>query len=368
MKRILSLDGGGVRGVFTLQILNRMEQLLRDKAPDDMVASKRKKREQLVLADYFDFIGGCSTGAIIAACLSWGMSVQKITDLYREQCSKVFSSKNILRRFWSTYRDKDLAELLQREFSEDDGSPALLGSSKLRTLLLIVMRNAGTGAPWPVTNNPHAKFNVRTQKGCNLDLPLWQLIRASTAAPVFFPPEEMDVGDQTHVFIDGAITPFNNPSYIMFLGATLPCYKVCWETGVDKMLLVSVGTGRMRIKFPKKDVNSINVLDQASHSVLGLIDTSALYQDFLCRISGECLAGDEIDSEVGAMIGDQGNVPWQKHFNYVRYNQEFKPEKVAELAADKRFFAVDRLKSVNVLEQMGRDYARQNVKPEHLRF
>src|SRR5688500_18201864 len=63
---ILTLDVAGVRGMFTLQILQRMGELLRAKPGNP----------QLVLADHFDFIAGTSTGAIIAAFLSWGESIE----------------------------------------------------------------------------------------------------------------------------------------------------------------------------------------------------------------------------------------------------------------------------------------------------
>jgi patatin-like phospholipase/acyl hydrolase len=66
-KRILSLDGGGIRGVLTLQFLDRIEAMLRNRTgiPD------------LVLCDYFDLIGGTSTGSIIAAALACGFSVAR---------------------------------------------------------------------------------------------------------------------------------------------------------------------------------------------------------------------------------------------------------------------------------------------------
>jgi hypothetical protein len=62
---------------------------------------------------------------------------------------------------------------------------ATLGDDGLRTLLMMVMRNVTTDSPWPVTNNPLAKYNDRARPDCNLKLPLWQLVRASTAAPTF---------------------------------------------------------------------------------------------------------------------------------------------------------------------------------------
>ena len=62
MKRILALDGGGIRGLCSVQLLARMEQLFR----------QEQGKPELVLADVFHFIAGTSTGAIIATCLAWG--------------------------------------------------------------------------------------------------------------------------------------------------------------------------------------------------------------------------------------------------------------------------------------------------------
>ena len=64
-KRMLALDGGGLRGVFTLEFLDSMEAELR----------RRTGNNALLLRDYFDLIGGTSTGSIIAAALACGMSV-----------------------------------------------------------------------------------------------------------------------------------------------------------------------------------------------------------------------------------------------------------------------------------------------------
>ena len=72
-KKIFTLDGGGIRGILTVEILAKIEALLRDQTG----AGK-----DFVLADYFDFFAGTSTGAIVAACLSWGMTVERIRNFY----------------------------------------------------------------------------------------------------------------------------------------------------------------------------------------------------------------------------------------------------------------------------------------------
>lgn len=359
MKRILSLDGGGIRGLFTLEVLARMEQILRQKTSN----------ANLVLADYFHFIGGTSTGAIIAASLSWGLSVGEIKRLYIEQCTKVFSRKNIFRQyFWAKYAAEDMSQLLMRQFSEDGNGtrPALLDSPRLKTLLLVVMRNGATGSPWPVTNNPGAMYNDPKLSDCNLRIPLWRLIRASTAAPTIFPPEEIELGGRKHIFVDGAITPFNNPAFLMFLNATLPCYKINWETGPDKILLISVGTGRFRVKFKKTVAGDINNLEQAKHSTLGMIDNSGSYQDTLCRVVGDCLTGEPIDTEMGNLIGIEKSGPVPKQFTYARYNHEFSPDEVTALEASGTSFNVDDLTSVGFFCKEGVKYANENVQAEHL--
>ena len=68
VKRILALDGGGVRGILTLGFLEKIETLLR----------KRYDKPDLVLSDYYDLMGGTSTGAIMATGLALGMEVKQI--------------------------------------------------------------------------------------------------------------------------------------------------------------------------------------------------------------------------------------------------------------------------------------------------
>ena len=109
MNRLLSLDGGGMRGVFTLEILQRVQNLLRD----------RYKNPNLVLADYFNFIGGTSTGAIIGTCLALGMRVGDVTKFYEESGPAMFAKARLLRRFWYKYDSTPLAKMLQGKFGAD---------------------------------------------------------------------------------------------------------------------------------------------------------------------------------------------------------------------------------------------------------
>ena len=95
------------------------------------------------------------------------------------------------------------------------GEDTTLGSEKLHTFLIMVLRNATIDSRWPLTNNPAAKYNDAARPGCNLNLPLWQLVRASIAAPTYFPPEVIHI-DHDFIFVDGGITMDNNPAFLTF--------------------------------------------------------------------------------------------------------------------------------------------------------
>src|SRR5688572_2138729 len=163
-RKLLALDGGGIRGLITIEILAAIEEELR-----------RGRGAHFRLADEFDYVAGTSTGAIIATCVSLGMSAAEIRDFYLDSGREMFDKARLLRRFRTRFEDEKLAGKLK----EVIGGNTTLGSEKLRTLLLIVMRNATTDSPWPLSNNPKAKYNLASRrdegKACNLDLPLWQL-------------------------------------------------------------------------------------------------------------------------------------------------------------------------------------------------
>src|SRR5262249_27801675 len=135
------------------------------------------------------------------------------------------------------------SEPLAKSLRDAFGAKRTLGTPELRTLLMVMLSNATTDSPWPLTNNPRARFNDRSLPDCNLDLPLWQIVRASTAAPPYFSPEVVQVGPSRFVFQDGGVTPYNNPAFLLFLLATSGPYRLGWPTGAEKLLLVSIGTG-----------------------------------------------------------------------------------------------------------------------------
>lgn len=339
-KRILALDGGGIRGVLSLGVLSTIEKLYR----------QRNNNPNLVLSDEFDLFAGTSTGAIIASCLAWGMSIDESLNLYKEKGATMFKTAPPWQRHRAKYRADAIAQMFKSVFLEENGDFARLGSSKFKSMLLVVMRNASTGSPWPLTNNPDAIFNHPEIDGCNLDIPMWRILRASTAAPVFFPPEKIQLGSKKFTFIDGAITPYNNPSFIALLTATLPQYKIEWEKGVDKITLLSVGTGSLRTQLPNKPTDRLHLVDQIKYLTPALLDSVSEQQDLLCRAVGKCIFGAPIDFEIGDLTQHSLFTSENQICSYARFDPALNEN-----------IALDNVSKINELIEIGKSYAQNHI-------
>lgn len=359
-RRLLALDGGGIRGLITVEALGAVEDHYRRERQDD----------GLVLADVFDYVAGTSTGAIIATCVSLGMSVDEIRRFYLDSGSTMFAKSRLLTRFRNRYDGEPLASRLK----EVVGETTTLGSDRLRTLLMVVMRNATTDSPWPLSNNPQATYNrvdpLTPGNRRNLDIPLWQLVRASTAAPTYFPPELLDAGGEVpFVMVDGGVTMYNNPAFLLFLMATAEPYRLEWPTGTDRMLVVSIGTGTS----PRADMDlapgDMNLVYNATKIPAALMLGALNEQDMLCRVFGDCRYGGPLDREVGDLVGLRGPAE-PKLFTYVRYNAELT---AAWLGANglghirpEHVQALDSIDHLDELREVGRAVASQ-VASEHFR-
>jgi hypothetical protein len=241
---------------------------------------------------------------------------------------------------------------------------------------MMVLRNATTDSPWPLSNNPKAKYNCPADRpGCNLELPLWQVVRGSTAAPTYFPPEQIDIGSNRFIFVDGGVTMYNNPAFQLFLMATVEPYNLGWQTKrPEDMLLVSIGTGTSPQPNGALDPDQMNLLFNASAIPSALMFAALNEQDFLCRIFGKCLQGDPLDRELGSMVdgsgafGSRGPVD-PKLFTYVRYNAELSKEGLTQLGLGEiepeHVQKLDSVKHKHELLRVGEAVAKSKVKAEH---
>jgi hypothetical protein len=289
----------------------------------------------------------------------------------------MFVRGSLFKRLRYKFESEPLAKKLKQVF----GTATVLGSDKLTTLLLLVMRNATTDSPWPLSNNPYAKYNDELRFDDNRKLPLWQLVRASTAAPTYFPPELIVLpgpdrkSDRQFVFVDGGVTMYNNPAFQMFLMATVDRYwaqkpAARWKAGADQMLIVSVGTGTNADVQAGLDPDQMNLLFNATTIPAALMFAASNEQDLLCRLFGDCRAGDPLDRELGDLIGSVGPLGGkQKLFSYLRYNAELSRAGLDALGCqDVEPGTVQKMDSIDGipdLRKVGRKLAEKKVDAAH---
>jgi predicted acylesterase/phospholipase RssA len=303
-KRILSLDGGGVRGMLTIAFLERLEDELR----------KQHDNPKLVLSDYFDMIGGTSVGAILATQLALGETVENVKKLFSDWCPSIFKPPALWRqpqrlipllgpllvpRFDARYLEKRLKQKL---------GDLRLGSPQLKTGLCIVTKRVDTGSAWVLTNNPRSKFWLGDESNerivANKEYRLADVVRASAAAPHYFKPHkieiELDPKKKPGLFVDGAVSPYNNPALQMLMLAGIGGYGLDWPLGEDNLFIVSIGTGSYRLRSDGRGISA----QQAVTALSGVIgDGEALTLTLLQWMSASTNPW-KINSEIGDLSED----------------------------------------------------------------
>lgn len=362
-RRILALDGGGIRGIITLGVLQALEERLRE---------AYGAGKEFRLSQFFDLIGGTSTGAIIATGLARGMSVDEIVSFYRSFGTTAFARRKLWQRWQSLYGDGGLARTLRETFGEDTD----LGPEHLTTLVTVVTRNASTDSAWPISSNPDAKYNDPGRHDCNLRIPLWKLVRASTAAPVFFPPEVISWDDsdpaKSFVFVDGGTTAYNNPAFLLFKMAIEPAYKLGWPTGERNLLVVSVGTGSAPVLGGSAEDPDTNLVEAATNTLSALMSQASVDQDISCRVIGRCTYGGVLDRELHDLVPVDPGIPDQplaleedlgKAFLYARYNVELTENGLSALGLGgidaKRMRKMDDVDNIADLTRIGEKLGEQ---------
>jgi hypothetical protein len=303
-KRILSLDGGGVRGILAAGILSEIERRL----------ARRSGRPDFRLCEYFDLIGGTSTGAILAAGLALGKTCAECAELYREIAPDVFNAKGANAGFRKPRFDADKLEAaLARGLGDHE-----LGSSAIRTGLAIFTKRVDTGSAWTLTNNPRSTYwEGTTSAAANKRLLLRKVVQASAAAPSFFDevriplsPEDAPVKAEG-VFVDGAVAGLNNPSEQLLKVATLKSFGFGWQSGEDRLLVISVGTGYWRPTITEQTFahtladELFPTAARAVEALKTMIHDTSLSAVSTMQALGKSIRPWRIDSEVGDMRGDQ---------------------------------------------------------------
>ena len=328
-RALLSLDGGGVRALITVEILARMEELL---------AAQSTNSSTFRLCDYFDFVAGAGTGGLIAIALARGKSTREVLAFFVANASDLFGKEvRPLHSFFqstipspSSRLEEGLGDLIGRE--------STLSPESLRCLVMVLMRNPTSNAPWATTNNPLAKYNDPRRPDSIRRFPLLPLARASMTWSPLANPEIVNYRDANSRFLfsDGTFTPYANPAFVLYQTATSEGYRLKWNRGERNLLLVSVGSGA--IGPAQREAGISPTLEEL---LVPFMNITAMDQDIKCRTVGRCIHGGLIDREVGDLIPRERDgqivAPSKdtgREFTYVRYQVDLAPAGLAALGGN----------------------------------
>jgi len=355
-KRVLALDGGGIRGLVTIGYLARIESMLR----------RRYRKPGLVLSDYFDLVGGTSTGAILATLLALGRSADEIREMYLTLGREAFRPRKnwfgpLGRVVGAKFDEKPLENLLKEHLGQRK-----LDSADVKVGLVIIIKRADTGSVWVVLNvSGHQFYDM------NREMLLWEIVRASTAAPIFFRPKFVsDVGEgEEAIFVDGAVSMHNNPALQLLMVATLQGYAIRWPLGENKLLVCSIGTGsytRLASKAAIRKFSNLHWLAMLATQLMK--DSCELNETIMQWISSSPTARD-IDQQIGSLSEDHFGM--KPLVSYLRYNIDLEQSSLGEIGLHYSAEDVEKLKdmsevkNISELDRIGSVAGEKQVFEEH---
>lgn len=208
--KMLSIDGGGIRGVFAIAILQEIE-------------NKYKKP----IYELFDCFAGTSTGSIIAASITCKISMDKLMASYKKYGKKIFVKQAKVGFFKSIYSDRYLRRFFQKAFGD-------LSLSDIQKPLLIPAVDITHGKPFV------HRSNFGFQEETDNSVQLWDAVLSSCSAPVYFPPNNIN---NRYLSIDGGLWA-NNPSLVCMTEALHH-----FQQNINEINILSLGTGQQKIDF-----------------------------------------------------------------------------------------------------------------------
>ena len=272
--RILSLDGGGIRGIITCVILKYIEEQLR-----------KLDHPEAKIGDYFDLIAGSSTGGLITALLLFPntegnakFSIQEALELYAKKGDAIFNV-----RFWEQllnpfglFNEKISQKHLEKQLAE------VFGTTQLKDLVKPSLITAYD------IQSRKAKFFCSHEAHVPLEnFHLKDVCRATSAAPTYFEPAKIkSLYNQEHILVDGGVYA-NNPALCAFAEARkLPFSELLNDhekvdyPKVNDLILVSIGTGQVLKPYAFKDFENAGKLKWISPLIDILLTANAETVDY----------------------------------------------------------------------------------------
>lgn len=275
VRHILSLDGGGVRGVITATWLAALEERL--DGP---------------LHGYFDLVAGTSTGSILAAAVGNGIPARKIVELYRDRAQFIFpkrSAWNVFGKAWD-WMSKTVEHGVSHPKYDPDGlhkelkrvfKTTRLEALKTRVLVPSYDTLTRQAVIFKTTNPRHKKLEV------------WQVCTASSSAPTYFPAHVMKLGSAKAPLVDGGVVA-NNPTACAIAEAIKLRTDAKTDRGtvLDDLLVVSMGTGETTRPITIDDATEWGPIEWAIPVIDVLFDGAA---DAVSYIAAQAVGKDNYE-------------------------------------------------------------------------
>lgn len=241
--RVLSLDGGGIRGVGVAEILSVIEARVK--------AATGKQ-----LFEFFDLVVGTSTGGIIATAIGMGLGGSELVDIYKEDASDIFKKRWFGGLYGAKYGSEGLKKVIKKRVGDKKMKDAkthiavtAYDDKARRTHLLTNETTQGSSINYDRTALPSGELDIT------------KAVRATSAAPSFFKGKKISDGDflgeshkgKSRKFVDGGVSA-NNPSQLAKAYAKRLLKDGAFgDNHKRKIQIVSIGTGEANALVLERD-------------------------------------------------------------------------------------------------------------------
>lgn len=249
--RILSLDGGGIRGIMPARMLQKVEEQLGSP-----------------LTKHFDLIAGTSTGSILAALVAVGKNSDELLNLYLEKglgifpYTSLFSPQRlplILKYGLSApkFSDEGLMAILKEELGDKKLADVTPDPSKLMESLKLLVPSYDT-----ITRSP-VVFKSWRHNQWYAEVPLWEVCLCSASAPTYFPAHQIEKNGKEYSLIDGGVCANNPVSCAVAEGIKLLRDQTNQSLAevLGQIKVLSIGTGDPATPIPWKQVRGWGLIE-----------------------------------------------------------------------------------------------------------
>ncbi|MBZ8182290.1 patatin-like phospholipase family protein [Oscillatoria salina] len=276
--KILSLDGGGIRGVLSATILKEVETTIREKKGQE-------------LHEYFDLIAGTSTGSILAASIACQLKAEEMISLYLNEGKNIFLESvrcqrkwRLLGRFFGSQvlyphecGERGLVNVLKKYLIHPGlGKSPTIAEIKKPQLLLLAYDVLSRNTTWFANDDP-------TEWYYKNNLELWKICTASASAPTFFPPYNVPYNSEDFLpHIDGGVAA-NNPELAAIAHALSMEKNGKLNAKIDEIAVLSIGTGKTTNPYTYDQIKNWGLLEWVTNIPNIFLDPPAENSEYISR-------------------------------------------------------------------------------------